>query len=185
MPAQAADLDGTWTVAPGDSRNFVGYRVQEKLIANIAESTATGRTSDVDATLTISGTTVSDVSVKADMSTLQSHQSFRDNRLKSSGLETDQFPEASFVATGPITLPSTPAVGQTISVAVPGNLRLHGVTKPVIITLQGRWDGKEVQVVGSLPVVFSDYDITAPTAPVVASVDDHGELELQLFFTKP
>jgi polyisoprenoid-binding protein YceI len=185
VPAQAADLDGTWTVAPGDSRNFVGYRVQEKLIANIAESTATGRTSDVDATLTISGTTVSDVSVKADMSTLQSHQSFRDNRLKSSGLETDQFPEASFVATGPITLPSTPAVGQTISVAVPGNLRLHGVTKPVIITLQGRWDGKEVQVVGSLPVVFSDYDITAPTAPVVASVDDHGELELQLFFTKP
>jgi polyisoprenoid-binding protein YceI len=184
VAADASELDGTWTVVPGDARNFVGYRVQEKLVANIAESTATGRTSDVDATLTISGTTVSDVSVKADLSTLKSDQSFRDSRLGSSGLETDTFPEASFVATAPVTLPALPAVGETISVDVAGNLTLHGVTKPVTITLQGRWDGKEVQVVGSLPVAFSDYDITAPTAPVVASVDDHGELELQLFFTK-
>ncbi len=50
------------------------------------------------------------------------------------------------------------------------------------ISLEGRWDGKQVQVVGHLPIVFSDYGITAPTAPAVASVDDHGEMELQLFF---
>ena len=52
------------------------------------------------------------------------------------------------------------------------------------IPLEGRWDGKDVQVVGHLPIVFGDYDITAPTAPAVASVDDHGEMEFQLFFKK-
>jgi hypothetical protein len=46
--------------SPGDTRNFVGYRVTEKLVANISESTATGRTDDVNATMTIDGTTVSD-----------------------------------------------------------------------------------------------------------------------------
>ena len=63
-----------------------------------------------------------------------------------------------------------------------GDFTLHGVTKKVTIPLEGRWDGKDVQVVGTLPIVFGDYSITAPTAPVVASVDDHGEMEFQLFF---
>ncbi len=40
----ASGLDGTWTVEPGDDQNFVGYRVTEKLFANISESEATGRT---------------------------------------------------------------------------------------------------------------------------------------------
>ena len=52
------------------------------------------------------------------------------------------------------------------------------------IPLEGRWDGTQVQVVGTLPVAFDDYGITAPTAPAVASVDDHGEMELQLFFQR-
>ena len=75
-------------------------------------------------------------------------------------------------------------MGETVSVDATGEFTLHGVTKPVTITLQGRWDGNKVQVVGSLPIAFADYGITAPTAPLVASVDDHGEMELQLFFTK-
>ena len=45
-------------------------------------------------------------------------------------------------------------------------------------------NGTNVQVVGNLPILFSDYGITAPTAPPVASVDDRGEMELQLFFEK-
>ena len=52
----------------------------------------------------------------------------------------------------------------------------------VTIQLEGRWDGKQVQVVGSMPIAFDDYGVSAPSAPAVASVDDHGEMELQLFF---
>lgn len=177
-------LDGTWTVSPGDSRNFVGYRVTEKLFANVTESEATGRTDDVTASLKIDGTTVSDVTVTADLTTLKSDNSFRDGRIRGSGLESDKYPQAKFVLTEPITLGAQPAVGETIAVQAKGDFTLHGVTKPVTIEMQGRYDGKNVQVVGSMPVKFSDYGISAPTAPAVASVDDHGEMELQLFFVK-
>ncbi|MFN8025854.1 MAG: YceI family protein [Acidimicrobiia bacterium] len=179
-----SSLDGTWTVAPGDSQNFVGYRVTEKLIANISETEATGRTDDVTASMKIDGTTISDVTVTADLTTLQSDNSFRDGRIKGEGLESSKFPQAKFVLPKPITLTAQPAIGDTIKVQATGDFTLHGVTKSVTIDLQGRYDGKNVQVVGSMPIVFSDYGITAPTAPAVASVDDNGEMEMQLFFVK-
>jgi polyisoprenoid-binding protein YceI len=177
-------LDGTWTVQPGNTQNFVGYRVTEKLFANISESEATGRTDNVTASMTIDGTSVKDVTVTADLRDLTSDNSFRDGRIKSEGLESDDFPEAKFVLSEPITLSAVPAAGDTITIEATGEFTLHGVTKTVTISLEGRWDGKQVQVVGHLPIVFSDYGITAPTAPAVASVDDHGEMELQLFFDK-
>ncbi len=180
----ATGADGTWTVKPGNSQNFVGYRVTEKLFANISESTATGRTDNVTGTMTIDGTTVKDVTVTADLRDLTSDNSFRDGRIKSSGLESDRFPQAKFVLTEPITLSAAPTAGETITTQATGDFTLHGVTRKVTISLQGRWDGKQVQVVGNLPIVFSDYGITAPTAPAVASVDDHGEMELQLFFDR-
>jgi polyisoprenoid-binding protein YceI len=184
VAAPTSALDGTWTVSPGNTKNFVGYRVTEKLVANISETTATGRTDNVTATMTIAGTTVSDITVTADLRDLKSDNDFRDGRIRSEGLESDDFPQAKFVLTSPITLTAVPAVGATITVPATGDFTLHGVTRQVTISLQGRWDGSKVQVVGSLPIAFGDYGITAPSSPLVASVDDHGEMELQLFFTK-
>ena len=180
----ASGPDGTWTVKPGTADNFVGYRVTEKLVANVAQTTATGRTHNVTGTITIDGTTISDVTITADLRDLTSDQSFRDGRIRSEGLESYKFPEAKFVLTSPITLGSVPAVGETVKADATGDFTLHGVTKSVTISLEGRWDGKQVQVVGHLDIVFSDYGITAPTSTLVASVDDHGEMELQLFFTR-
>ena len=56
--------------------------------------------------MTIDGTTVSDVTVTADLRDLTSDNSFRDGRIRSEGLESDEFPEAKFVLTEPIALPS-------------------------------------------------------------------------------
>jgi polyisoprenoid-binding protein YceI len=178
----AGGLDGVWTVEPGNDQNFVGYRVTEKLFANISETEATGRTNNVTASMTIDGTTVSDVTVTADLRDLKSDNSFRDGRIQSQGLESNEFPEAKFVLTEPIELSAVPAAGETITTEATGDFTLHGVTKSVTISLEGRWDGKQVQVVGSLPIAFDDYGVSAPSAPAVASVDDNGEMELQLFF---
>jgi polyisoprenoid-binding protein YceI len=183
-PSSGSALDGTWTVAPGNPDNFVGYRVTEKLFANISETEATGRTDNVTATMTIDGTTVNDVTVTADLRDLKSDNTFRDGRIRSQGLESDEFPEAKFVLTEPIALSGVPAAGETITTKATGDFTLHGVTKKVTIDLEGRWDGRQVQVVGNLPIAFDDYGVSAPSAPAVASVDDHGEMELQLFFDK-
>ena len=39
-------------------------------------------------------------------------------------------------------------------------------------------------VVGTFDIVFSDYGIEAPSAPIVVSVEDHGVVEIQLFLTR-
>jgi polyisoprenoid-binding protein YceI len=177
-------LDGTYRAAPGDPDSFVGYRVQEQLVGGVVEQTATGRTGDINGSFTITGKTVQDVTVTADLRTLTSDRDQRDNAIKDRGLESNRFPEAKFVLTEPIERPTEPAVGETVTATARGDFTLHGVTKRVEIPLEGRWDGRDVQVVGRLHIVFSDYGIQAPTSPVVASIDDEGEMEFQIFFRK-
>ena len=177
-------LDGTYTVAPGDTNNFVGYRVQEVLVGGAIEQTATGRTNDVTGTFTITGTTVEEVSVTARLQGLTSDRSQRDNAIKDRGLESNQFPESTFVLTEPIDLGAVPEAGETVTATAVGDFTLHGVTKRVEMPVEGRWDGRDIQVIGTLHILFSDYDIEAPTSPAVASIEDEGDMELQLFFKK-
>jgi polyisoprenoid-binding protein YceI len=180
------ELDGTYTVVPGpaETPTFVGYRVTEQLAAAVIESEATGRTSDVTGTFTISGNTVSDVSMTANVQTLTSDREMRDNRIRTLGLESDEFPQATFVLTEPIELPAEPELGETVRATAVGDFTLHGVTRPVEIPVEGRWDGVNIQVVGNLPVVFADYDMETPNIAGFVSVRDEGEMEFQIFFQK-
>jgi polyisoprenoid-binding protein YceI len=180
------DVNGAWQLTANDSNgSFVQYRVHEQFAQGLVDNEATGKSTDVTGTMTVNGTSVSGIEVTANLAALKSDKEFRDNALKSRGLETDRFPTAKFVADGPVTLPSAPTKGATISVDVPGQLTLHGVTKSVTAPVEARWDGRTVQiVVKALPITLGDYSITPPAGGPIAEVDDHGDLELQLFFTK-
>jgi polyisoprenoid-binding protein YceI len=181
---QGGTLDGTYTLTSGDPNSFVGYRVQEQFAAAVVESTATGRTSDVTGSFTITGSTVQEVDVLANLLTLTSDREMRDNRIKTLGLESERFPESRFVLVEPIELPKSPEVGETVTATAVGDFTLHGVTKRVDLEVEGRWDGRDVQVVGRLPIRFADYDMQAPNIGGFVSVRDEGEMELQLFFKK-
>ena len=65
----------------------------------------------------------------------------------------------------------------------PGTLTLHGVTKPVTVPVEARWDGDTIEVAGNAPVVLADYKIEPPDTGVV-KVDDHGSFELALTFRR-
>ena len=185
----AGSLDGTWTVDTSIgsfsdfTSSFVGYRVAEQL-ANVGATTAVGRTPKVSGTLTVSGTSITAVSITADLTALQSDRSMRDGQLQTQALQTDTYPTATFVLADPITLGHLPAEGETISVTAVGDLTLHGVTKRVSIPLQAKLASGVVTVVGSLPIAFADYSIAPPQSMMVLSVADNGTMELQLHFTK-
>jgi polyisoprenoid-binding protein YceI len=187
--AVAVGLDGTWTVDPSIgsfddfSGSFVGYRVTEELVG-IGTSTAVGRTPDVTGSLTLAGSTITDATFEADLTTLQSDSGMRDGQLGRQGLETDTYPTATFVLAEPIELEAVPADGATIKATAVGDLTLHGVTKRVEIPLEARLANGVVTVVGSLPVVFGDYGMTAPESMRVLSIDDNGTMEFQLQFTQ-
>ena len=51
---------------------------------------------------------------------------------------------------------------------------------PAEVTLK---DGVLV-VVGQVPILFADYSISKPTAARVASIEDNGIMEVQLFFKR-
>jgi polyisoprenoid-binding protein YceI len=179
-PSDKASADGTWKVAPADNV-FVGYRVNELFAGETIKKEAAGHTPAVEGTLTISGSTISAAEINADVSRLKSDRAARDSQIKTRGLQTNTFPQATFKLTKPITLPSAPVKGQSVEFTAAGELTLHGQTKTVDVPLKAQWDGGTISVAGSAPVVFSDYGMDPPTNGIV-SVDDHGEFELQLTF---
>ena len=135
-----ATTDGTWSIDPsvGSFSDFsdawVGYRVKEQLV-NIGGATAVGRTPDVTGTLTLDGTTLTAAAITADLTTLRSDESMRDGQLARQGVQTNQFPTATFTLTAPIELGTLPAPGQSVSVTATGDMTLHGQTKSVQIPL--------------------------------------------------
>lgn len=175
--------DGTWTVAP-DADSFVQYRVQEQLGGDLVESTATGRTTDVRASMTITGAEVPAVRVDANLAALRSDRDRRDDALRTRGLQTDQFPEATFVLTEPISLPGAPEPGELVRVDATGDLTLHGITRSVTFPLEARWDGRRIQVVGELPIRFAEFGITPPDVAGFVTVKDSGTIEVRLVFAK-
>lgn len=180
--AEATGVDGTWTLS-GQGESFVGYRVEEEL-ATIGYKEAVGRSPTIDATITIAAGQLTGVTVTADLRDLKSDDSRRDGALRNQALESNRFPTATFELTEPIAVPDGLAAGEPISVEANGTLTLHGVTREVTIPIEAELANGVLVLVGSLPIVFADYDIAQPRSPILVSIEDNGVMELQLFLIR-
>lgn len=181
--ATTDDIDGTWTVTPIEDLTFIGYRINE-VLNTIGEFEVVGRTNGVSGTLEASGTTITAVDVVADMTSITTDNSGRDNAMRSQALETEEFPEATFSLAEPIDLGAIPTEGVVISLVAVGDLTIHGVTQRVEFPLEAQLQSGSIVVAGQLLVELADYDISAPSAPIVASVEDVATLELSLAFSR-
>ena len=178
----AAGVEGTWTLAEGQE-SFVGYRVEEEL-ATIGYKEAVGRSPTIEATITIAGGQLTGVTVTADLRDLESDDSRRDGALQFQALESQRFPTATFELTEPVAVPEGLAAGEPISIEANGTLTLHGVTKAVVIPIEAVLEDGVMVVVGSIPILFADYDIAQPQSPILVSIEDNGVMELQLFLVR-
>lgn len=177
-----ADLAGAWTLAE-DGESFVGYRIGETF-ADIGTATAVGRTSDLSAELDFDGAMITRVVIVADLRTLRSDQSRRDQALRSRGLETDTYPTATFTLSEPIAIGEAALAGGLIEQSVRGTLELHGVANEVEIALTGQLvDGLAV-IVGSAEIALADYEIVPPTNFRVISIEDSGTMEFQIILAR-
>jgi polyisoprenoid-binding protein YceI len=176
--ASTASVDGEWAVRSGST---VGYRAQEILFGQSADTA--GRTSDVTGTMTITGTTVDDASFTADLTTLESDSDNRDNQVQGRILNTAEFPNATFTLAEPIELESIPEDLVEITVTATGDLTIHGTTRPVTFELKARRNGETIEVNGSIPITWSDYDIGAPSGGP-AQVEDSGQMEFLITFER-
>ena len=183
----ATGIAGTWDVDTSigefsyedSTGTFVGFRVEEEL-SGIGSTTAVGRTPDVTGSITIDGTTLTAATFEADMSTITTNDSRRDDKVQGA-LETGEFPTATFVLTAPVELGDAAATGAAVDVQATGDLTVHGVTTTVTLPLQAQLVDGVVVVVGSIDITFADYGVSVPSSPIVVSAEDTGILELQLF----
>ena len=176
------DLSGTWSVEPGDA-TYVGYRVNE-VLSSVGDFTAVGRTPLVEGTLEAEGLTITAVSIESDLTGLTSNSKGRDGQLRKQALETSTFPQGIFTLTSPIIVDAIPAEGDVFTTTATGDLTIHGETQPIQINIEGTVQGSRLVIIGSMDIVMSDFGIEPPSAPLVASIEDRGIMELSLVFVR-
>jgi polyisoprenoid-binding protein YceI len=183
--ASTSSLEGRWSVAPGSQ---AGYRVREKLANLPAPSDAVGRTTAITGGFTVAGTgdslAVRDTSFQADLTQLSSDQGKRDNRIRTMGLESDRFPNATFKATDPIEVPGEAIAGKPFQTKVTGDLTVHGVTKRVTIPVDVQRTGENVELAGSITFPFSEFGMQPPSVPPLVSVGDNATMEFKLLLAR-
>ena len=180
--APQVGLSGTWTV-DASIGTYVGFRVDEELARGIGAVTAVGRTPTVSGTFELDGSTLVAAEITADLGKIRTDRAGRDGKVKQA-LDTGNHPEATFTLAGPVDLGDPPSEGAQIEVTATGTLTLKGVTNDVEVNLSATLIGEIVTVVGTFDIMFADYGIEAPSAPIVVSVEDHGVVEIQLFLTR-
>jgi polyisoprenoid-binding protein YceI len=179
-------LDGTWTLV-ADDEHYAGYRIGELFGGDTVRRDAVARTNAVEGTLTLTDDQLTAVDVTTDLTALESDDPTagrRDNYLQTNGLEIETFPEATFTLTEPVDLHPLPAEGVQLTLAIDGELTLHGVTKPVVVTVDARWNGDAIELAGTAPIVLVDFGIEPPDIPGLAKVDTEGKFEVLLRFER-
>jgi polyisoprenoid-binding protein YceI len=174
--ADAAGVEGTWKAAAGSQ---AGYRVQEVLLGRNAE--AAGRTDDVTGQLVIEGSQVTAATITVNMTTVTSDSDRRDNQFRGRIMNVATYPTSTFTLTKPIDLGDLPADGEQITVPGTGELTLRGTAKTVTVDLVARRNGSDIEVNGTIPIVFAQWNIPNPSFGPVTT-EDHGELELLVVF---
>ena len=185
-----AGIEGTWVVDASVGEfsvteetlaTFAGFRVEE-VLQSIGSNTAVGRSPAVSGSIAIDGTTLTSAKLVVDLTSMVSDEPRREDKIQQA-LGTGSNPDATFVLTEPVDLGEEAVAGDLVSVSAVGELTINGVTNTVEIPLQAQLVDGMILVTGSTELLFADYGVSTPTAPVVLSVEDHGILELQVWLS--
>jgi polyisoprenoid-binding protein YceI len=171
-------FDGDWV--PTTASEF-GYRVDEVLAG--VNTTAVGRSNEIEGLLTIDGTTATVVGVTVLVENITSDDTRRDNQFRGRIMNADEFPTAEFRITEPIDFGRIPVGDEQVTATATGELTLRGVTNPVTFDVTAQTTGGRIGVLGSIPVLFEDYGIENPSFGVV-STEDVGLVEFVLVFER-
>jgi polyisoprenoid-binding protein YceI len=176
--APAVAASPTCRVLPNGDRAFrieqaeVTYTAHEQItkkaiqdllkIAGI-DNTAVGRTSQVTGEVDLAADlSIARIQVTADLRTLSSDSSLRDDRIRSEFLESNRYPNAIFVATGVTTVTAAYTPGQAAQFDVPGQLTVREISNPFILKVKGRLAGSTLSGTGSGTVRMKDYGFDPP-----------------------
>ena len=148
------------------------YSVYENLIfQNKPNNDAIGTTHSVQGSFKIkTGTSplVASMNITVDLSTLQSDAQRRDDYIKQNSLQTDTYPNATFVSVSTRGLPSSYTDGQTVHFQLTGNLTMHGTTNKEVFDVQGKVVGNTITGTATTTIYMTDFGIQPPNLANIA-----------------
>jgi polyisoprenoid-binding protein YceI len=180
IPASAV----TYVIENGSSA--VRYLAEEEL-ASVGAVTAIGETEAFIGQILIGedGVPLPCSRFYADLRTLKSDNSRRDNYLYRNTLETETYPLATFVLTGTDGLDGPLPIDEEVSFSLIGDFTVHGVTRPM------RWDVTATftgdQIAGTAVTQFNmpEFDIVPPKVGPVVALDETVRLEADIVAARP
>ena len=160
----------TFQIVP--AQTTASYSVYENLvIQNKPNNDAIGTTHSVQGSFKIKkGTSplVASMNITVDLSTLQSDAARRDQFIKQNSLQTDTYPNATFVSVSTKGLPSTYTDGQTVHFQITGNLTMHGKTNKEVFDVQGKVVGNTATGTATSTIYMTDFGIQPPNLANIA-----------------
>ena len=93
-------------------------------------------------------------------------------------------PTATFSLTEELSIDGAAEAGTAVTLSAAGDLTVNGITQPVVVDIEAQLVGSVIAVVGSVEIIFADFDVTVPQVPIVLSAEDHGIMEFQLLFRR-
>jgi len=160
----------TFQIVP--AQTTASYSVYENLIfQNKPNNYAVGTTHSVQGSFKIrTGTSplVASMNITVDLSTLQSDAQRRDNYIKQNSLQTDTYPNATFVSVSTQGLPSSYTDGQTVHFQLTGNLTMHGKTNKEVFDVQGKVVGNSITGTATSTIYMTDFGIQPPDLANIA-----------------
>jgi polyisoprenoid-binding protein YceI len=160
----------TFQIVP--AQTTATYSVYENLIIqNKPNNDAIGTTHSVQGSFKIrTGTSplVAAMNIVVDLRTLQSDAQRRDHFIQQNTLETDSYPNATFVSVSTQGLPSSYAEGQTVHFQLTGNLTMHGTTNKEIFDVQGKVGGNTITGTATSTIYMTDFGIQPPNLANIA-----------------
>src|SRR6266571_1732043 len=160
----------TFQIVP--AQTTASYSVYENLIfQNKPNNDAIGTTHSVRGSFKIrtgASPLVASMNITVDLSTLQSDAQRRDNFIKQNSLQTDTYPNATFVSVSTQGLPSSYADGQTVHFQLTGNLTMHGKTNKEIFDVQGKVVGNTITGTATSTMYMTDFGIQPPNLANIA-----------------
>ncbi len=177
VPSPAGSL--AFSVAPGTKATV---RVREQLANVNFPSDAVLSTTSVKGAFSYLSDESFDPSsrITVDLSTLASDESRRDRFIKDNTLQTNRFPEASFVPARATGLPSELPRDGRWTFQLQGNLTIRNVTKPVTWEVQATRSGGVISATAKTNFKFTDFGMQVPRVFLVLSIEDDIHLEITL-----
>jgi polyisoprenoid-binding protein YceI len=115
-----------------------------------------------------------------DMTGLATDQDRRDGWLGDNAIESNVFPQATFVATSATGLPDSINEGEEISFQLNGDLTVRDVTLSVTFDVTAVLTADTIQGTATLPLNMTDFGINPPSFANTLTVADPFTIEVEL-----